>query len=55
MNAAEIAKVDVGKEYAFVEEQTDWIKITVSETIQGWVSKTYVEIVDSTAQTNPLP
>ncbi|OGC46523.1 hypothetical protein A2V49_00550 [candidate division WWE3 bacterium RBG_19FT_COMBO_34_6] len=55
VNAAEIAKVDVGKEYAFVEEQTDWIKITVSETIQGWVSKTYVEIVDSTAQTNPLP
>jgi len=50
LNGAEIAKVDVGKEYPVLETQGDWVKIIASENVEGWVSKTYVEITDKTAQ-----
>ncbi len=44
LGGTEIARVDVGKSYSVIEEQTEWVKIKVSETITGWVSKTYLEI-----------
>ncbi|EKE00222.1 MAG: Amylopullulanase, GH57 family [uncultured bacterium] len=44
LTGKEIAKVDVGKVYTVLEEQPEWIKIKVSETISGWVSKTYVQL-----------
>ncbi len=46
INGSEVTKVDVGKEYPLLEEGTDWVKILVSEEIEGWVSKTYVEITN---------
>jgi hypothetical protein len=45
LNGVEVARVDVGGEYSVLEEQTEWIKIQVSETVQGWVSKTFVTIL----------
>ncbi|MFC1722458.1 PEGA domain-containing protein [Patescibacteria group bacterium] len=55
LNSSEIAKADVGKEYALLEEQPEWVKIALSEDLQGWVSKTYVEIVDAEAKTEKTP
>ena len=43
--SSEIAKVDVGQEYVLVEDGVEWVKIKVTETVQGWVSKRYVEDV----------
>ena len=43
----EVAKVDVGKTYAVLEEKTGWIKIKVDDKIQGWVSATYVTLSQS--------
>jgi hypothetical protein len=40
----EIARVDVGKKYSILEETTEWVKIKISDTVSGWVSKTYVDI-----------
>lgn len=44
LNGTEVARVDVGKKYPVLDEQGDWVKISVSNDIQGWVSKTYTEI-----------
>lgn len=46
LGGVEIAKVNVGTTYDVLEEQTEWVKIKVSETVQGWVSKTYVDIAE---------
>ncbi len=43
-NGKELAKVNTGEKYPVLEEQTEWIKIKVSDTIQGWVSATYAEV-----------
>lgn len=40
----ELTKVDTGTSYKVLENQGDWIKIKVSETIEGWVSSTYVQL-----------
>jgi len=39
----EVAKVDVGKVYNVLDDQGEWIKIQVSDGVEGWVSGTYVE------------
>jgi len=44
ITGVEIARVSVGQEYPVLEEATGWVKIKVSETVQGWVSATYVKI-----------
>ena len=48
--STELAKVDVGNEYVLLEDGVEWVRIKVSDTIEGWVSKTYVEIVESTGE-----
>lgn len=47
LNGKEITRVNVGTEYEVVEEQTGWVKIKVSNDIQGWVSSDYVEVVEA--------
>ncbi|MBI2414719.1 PEGA domain-containing protein [candidate division WWE3 bacterium] len=37
-----LAKVNVGEVYNVLEESTGWLKIKVSDTLNGWVSATYV-------------
>ena len=44
LNGVEIARVTVGQEYQVLEETTGWVKIKVSDTVQGWVSSDYVEV-----------
>ncbi len=46
LGGIEVAKVNVGTEYSVLEEQTEWVKIKVSDTLEGWVSKTYVDITE---------
>jgi hypothetical protein len=41
-----LTKVDVGTEYSVLEEATGWVKIKVSDTVEGWVSSTYVEVTE---------
>jgi len=44
LNGVEIARVTVGQEYLVLEETTGWVKIKVSDTVQGWVSSDYVKV-----------
>ena len=44
LNGTEIAKVNTGEKYAVLEVGTGWVKIKVSDTIQGWVSADYVTV-----------
>jgi hypothetical protein len=43
-SGTEVAKVDSGGKYLVLEEGTGWIKIKVSETIEGWVHGDYVTL-----------
>lgn len=42
----EVAKVDPGKEYAYIEEEGDWYKIEYEEGKEGWISSGYAEKVE---------
>ena len=44
LNATEITRVNTGNTYNVLGEEEGWVKINVSETIEGWVSETYVEL-----------
>ncbi len=44
LNSAEISKVNSGNTYAVLEESVGWVKIKVSDTIEGWVSSSYTEV-----------
>jgi len=44
LNGAEIARVNSGDEYKVLEKETGWIKIKVSDTVEGWVSDAYIEL-----------
>jgi hypothetical protein len=44
LNARELTRVDTGNSYNVLDEQDDWVKIKVSDTVEGWVSATYVEL-----------
>ncbi|NMB70321.1 PEGA domain-containing protein [candidate division WWE3 bacterium] len=46
IGGVEIARVSVGQEYPVLEESTGWVKIRVSDTVQGWVSSTYVKVTE---------
>ena len=43
-SGTEVAKVDVGGTYEVVEKTGTWVKIKVSDSLEGWVSITYVDI-----------
>jgi hypothetical protein len=45
LTGVEVARVDVGGLYQVLEQVTDWVKIKVSDGVEGWVSKTYVDIL----------
>jgi len=44
--SSELAKVDVGNEYVLLEDGVEWVRIKVSDDVEGWVSKAYVEILE---------
>jgi len=44
LSGTEITKVDVGETFPVLEESTGWVKIRISESQEGWVSSTYVEL-----------
>jgi len=44
LNGAEIARVNSGESYKILERGEGWIKIRVSDTVEGWVSEAYVEL-----------
>ncbi len=44
LNGEELTKVNTGETYDVLEKASGWIKIKVSETLEGWVSDTYVEL-----------
>ncbi len=51
--SSELAKVDEGKEYVLLEDGEEWVKIKASDTIEGWVSKRYVETVTPVTEEEP--
>jgi len=44
LNGTEIARVNSGESYKILERGEGWIKIRVSDTVEGWVSEAYVEL-----------
>ena len=44
LNGTELTKVNVGEKYEVLEEQSEWVKIKISDDVEGWVSSTYVDI-----------
>ena len=52
--SSELAKVDVGNEYVLVESAEEWVKIRVSDILEGWVSKRYVETVETLEEAVPV-
>jgi hypothetical protein len=44
LSGEELAKVNTGEIYNVLEKTSGWVKIKVSETLEGWVSETYVEL-----------
>lgn len=44
LNGAEVGRATVGESYAVLEEVSGWVKIRVSESLEGWVSADYVEL-----------
>jgi hypothetical protein len=44
LNATEITRVNTGNTYNVLSEEEGWVKIKVSDTVEGWVSATYVEL-----------
>ena len=40
----EVTKVDTGGSYLVLEQKTGWVKIKVSDTVEGWVSSDYVTL-----------
>lgn len=44
LNATELTRVNTGNTYNVLEEGNGWVKIKVSNTMDGWVSSTYVDL-----------
>ena len=44
LNGEELTKVNTGEVYNVLGKTSGWVKIKVSETLEGWVSDTYVEL-----------
>jgi hypothetical protein len=45
ISASESGRVNPGDKFPLLEEQTGWVKIRFKETLEGWVSDSYVEKV----------
>ena len=54
LSGTELTKVDVGETFEVLEEQGEWVKIKVSEEVEGWVSATYVDITEPTTPTEEV-
>ena len=44
LNATEIAKVNTGESFTFLEEKDGWYKIALKDGKDGWVSSQYATI-----------
>lgn len=44
LDGGEISRATVGEEYVVLDEAPGWIKIKISDAVEGWVSDTYVEL-----------
>lgn len=44
LDGIEITRVNPGATYLVLEEKPEWIKIKVSDTVEGWVSSAYVSL-----------
>lgn len=44
LNGSELSKATVGEEYSVLEEAPGWVKIKISDAVEGWVSDTYVDL-----------
>ena len=44
LNGTEISRVNTGQTFPVLEESVGWVKIKVSDTIEGWVSSSYVDL-----------
>ncbi len=44
LSGVEVTRVDTGGSYLVEEEKTGWVKIKISDTVEGWVSSDYVTI-----------
>jgi len=45
-NSPKIAQVNFGQEFVLLEEQNDWYKIQVSESLSGWVYSLYADKIN---------
>lgn len=46
LNGTELTRVNTGDTFEVLDQQTGWVKIKVSETVQGWASSDYIELVE---------
>ncbi len=44
LDGTEITRVNVGDVFSVLEETPGWVKIKVSDTVEGWVSDSYVSV-----------
>lgn len=44
LDGVEITKVNVGESFSVLDETPGWVKIRVSDTVEGWVSDSYVSV-----------
>ncbi len=45
LSGNEIAKINVGETFPVIETSQNWVKIKLDENQEGWVSKTYIELI----------
>lgn len=43
-NAAELTRVNTGESYKVITKEEGWVKIKVSDTVEGWVSSAYITL-----------
>lgn len=53
LTATELTRVNENETYPVLEEKAGWVKINVSDKIQGWVSSSYVEIIGGEKPATP--
>ena len=44
LNGTEVTRVNSGNSYTVLAQEGDWVKIKVSDTVEGWVYSTYVDL-----------
>ena len=44
LNGAEIGRAVSGTSYQVLAEQTGWVKVKISDTLEGWVSSAYITL-----------